>query len=317
MMALDALSSAVPPEMISTVASRDTAKEAWEAIKVMRVGDNCVRASTAPHLLRQFENATFKEGESIEDFSISLSGMVWDGSTSPHSRLEEPKVVGKFLRSVPHQYRQIVVAIQSLLDIDKLTLANVTGWLKVAKDELKAPPPTVSHAGKLYLSKEAWVEKWKARDSKKPSGDGSGGRGGGRRGGRSNRGRENGGNHDADSSSSQGRDGPARLGKNQCKHYFKNGHWGHECRNRPKTEAAHVAQEEEALMMVTTTIASKSSPITVPTSDSGDGVTMPDCRRGPMNQVVAPVEQRKQLVHLHEERIFVQLRPKEERVPKI
>jgi hypothetical protein len=174
------------------VASRDTAKEAWEAIKVMRVGDNCVRASTAQHLLRQFENATFKEGESIEDFSISLSGMVWDGSTSHHSRLEEPKVVGKFLRSVPHQYRQIVVAIQSLLDIDKLTLANVTGWLKVAKDELEAPPPTVSHAGKLYLSKEAWVEKWKARDSKKPSGDRSGGRGGGRRGGRSNRGRENG-----------------------------------------------------------------------------------------------------------------------------
>jgi hypothetical protein len=78
-----------------------------------------------------------------------------------------------------------------------------------------------------------------------------------------------------------------------------------------------VAQEEEALMMVTTTIAGKSSPIMAPVSDSGDGVTLPDCRQGPTNQVVAPVEQRKQLVHLHEERIFVQLGPKEERVPKI
>jgi hypothetical protein len=76
MMALDALSSVVPPEMISAVASRGTAKEAWEAIMVMRVGDDRVRASMAQHLLWQFENATFKEGESIEDFSISLSGMV-------------------------------------------------------------------------------------------------------------------------------------------------------------------------------------------------------------------------------------------------
>jgi hypothetical protein len=63
------------------------------------------------------------------------------------------------------------------------TSTSSTGWLKVAKDELEAPPQTVSHAGKLYLSEEAWVEKWKARDSKKLLGDGSGGRGGGWRGG--------------------------------------------------------------------------------------------------------------------------------------
>jgi hypothetical protein len=35
MMALDVLSSAVPPEMVSAVASKDTAKSAWETIKTM------------------------------------------------------------------------------------------------------------------------------------------------------------------------------------------------------------------------------------------------------------------------------------------
>jgi hypothetical protein len=46
MMALDALSSAVPPEMVAIVASKDSTKEAWDAIKTMSVRDDRVRAST-------------------------------------------------------------------------------------------------------------------------------------------------------------------------------------------------------------------------------------------------------------------------------
>jgi hypothetical protein len=44
MMTLDVLSSAVPPETVSAVASKDTTKSAWETIKTMRVGDDHVRA---------------------------------------------------------------------------------------------------------------------------------------------------------------------------------------------------------------------------------------------------------------------------------
>jgi hypothetical protein len=61
--------------MVSAVASRDSTKEAREAIRVMRVSDDRVRASTTQQLLRQLENAMFEE-ESIEDFSMRLSGMV-------------------------------------------------------------------------------------------------------------------------------------------------------------------------------------------------------------------------------------------------
>jgi hypothetical protein len=42
MMALDVLSSAVPPKMVSVVASQDTAKGMWDTIKVMRVSDDRV-----------------------------------------------------------------------------------------------------------------------------------------------------------------------------------------------------------------------------------------------------------------------------------
>ena len=47
MMALELLSGSIPPEMVSAVASKETAKEAWATIKTMRVGDDRVRASTA------------------------------------------------------------------------------------------------------------------------------------------------------------------------------------------------------------------------------------------------------------------------------
>jgi hypothetical protein len=177
MMALDVLASAVPPEMVATVASKDSTKEAWEEIRMLRVGDERVRAATAQQLLRRFENATIKEEESIEDYLLRLSGMVQQ-LTTLGEQVEEPKVVGKFLQSVPHRYRQIVVVIQSLLDVDTLTLVNVTGRLKVAAEEFEAPPSSVSHASKLHLSEEAWEERRKQRDCKEPADGGPGGRGG-------------------------------------------------------------------------------------------------------------------------------------------
>jgi hypothetical protein len=109
---------------------------------------------------------------------MRLSGMVQHMATLGET-VVELKVVGKFLRSVPHKYKQIVVAIQTLLDMETLTLtlANMTWRLKVAEDELEAPPVSVNHAGKLYLSEEAWEEKWNLREGS--DGGGSRSRGGG------------------------------------------------------------------------------------------------------------------------------------------
>jgi hypothetical protein len=240
MMALDVLSSAVSPEMVSAVASKDTAKSVWETIKTMRVRDDRVRAVAVQHLLRQFETAEIKVEESIEDYSMRLSGMVQHLATLGET-VAEPKVVGKFFRSVPHKYKQIVVAIQTLLDVEILTLTNVMGRLKAAEDELEAPPTSVNHAGKLYLTEEAWEEKWRLREGS--GAGGSSGRGGGGRG--ANRGRGNGGN-DRDSSGSNP-PGPGKVGRDQC---GKKGHWARDCRSKPKKEAAYTTQEE-SLMLVT------------------------------------------------------------------
>jgi hypothetical protein len=43
MMALDALCGTIPPKMVSTIAKKETVKEAWDTIATMKVGNDCVK----------------------------------------------------------------------------------------------------------------------------------------------------------------------------------------------------------------------------------------------------------------------------------
>jgi hypothetical protein len=101
MMVLDVLSSIVPPEMVSIVVSQNTAKGAWDTIMVMRVGDDRVWEATTQTLLWQFESTVFKERESKDEFSMCLSGMVQHLATLDE-KVDETKIIGRFLHSVPH-----------------------------------------------------------------------------------------------------------------------------------------------------------------------------------------------------------------------
>lgn len=74
--ALAALIRAVPPEMKGIIASKDTAKEGWDAIKMMRLGVERVREAAAERLRRQLERFAFNDGESLDSFGMRLSNHV-------------------------------------------------------------------------------------------------------------------------------------------------------------------------------------------------------------------------------------------------
>jgi hypothetical protein len=53
--ALEAICSGVPTEMVPILATKASAKAAWEAIRMMRIGDDRVRKSTAQNLRAEYE----------------------------------------------------------------------------------------------------------------------------------------------------------------------------------------------------------------------------------------------------------------------
>jgi hypothetical protein len=75
-MALDAICNVVPPEMINALVTKDTTLEAWESIKAMRIGGDHIRKASAQRVRHEYELLAFCGGKGVEDFSMSLVGIV-------------------------------------------------------------------------------------------------------------------------------------------------------------------------------------------------------------------------------------------------
>ena len=100
---MSAILRAVPPEMLSTLAVKNTAKDAWDTIKTLRMGIQRVREAKAQMLCIEFDAIKFKNGESVDDFAMLLTALV-NNLEILGDKLEEDRVVKKFLCVVPPRY---------------------------------------------------------------------------------------------------------------------------------------------------------------------------------------------------------------------
>ncbi len=75
-MAFDAVTSAVPQEMLASLTVKASAAEAWEAVMSLRIGSEAVRNARAQWLRMEFESIRCKEGETVDDFTMRLSSLV-------------------------------------------------------------------------------------------------------------------------------------------------------------------------------------------------------------------------------------------------
>ncbi|XBI21613.1 hypothetical protein VPH35_062716 [Triticum aestivum] len=102
--ALAAILRAVPEEMHSTLAVKATAKEAWDAIKIMRVGDARVREAKTQTLLKEFDAVRMRSGETLDELAMCMNGIANKLRTLGEN-LDEVKVVKKLFRIVPSKLK--------------------------------------------------------------------------------------------------------------------------------------------------------------------------------------------------------------------
>jgi hypothetical protein len=154
-MALDAITSAVPQEMLASLAVKVTAAEAWEAVRSLRIDSEAVRNVRAQRLRTEFESIRFKESESVDDFTMRLGSLVAALGTLGEV-IKEQQVVQKLLRVVPKHLSQVAVVIEVTQDLSKLTLEDAGGRLRTVEDRVvedgALPPLRVD--GKLLLTEE-------------------------------------------------------------------------------------------------------------------------------------------------------------------
>jgi hypothetical protein len=130
------------------LAVKDTAKEAWDAIKTIRVGADRVRDSKAQNFRKQYEDLRFKSGESVDDFGLRLQELVHqlDIHGDP---IDDKKVILKYLRIVPKKYKQMARSIESLLDLNTMSIEELTGRLKVCEENDEDEPAGTAGGGQL------------------------------------------------------------------------------------------------------------------------------------------------------------------------
>ena len=115
----------------------------------------CASVSTAQRRQRPSFNLKFKDGESVEDFSLHLQ-MLISKLKSHGVTIDEEETVSKYLHSVPVKYIQIALSIETMLDLSTVTIEDVTGRLR-AVDERMEQATAMMDSGKLLLTEEEWA----------------------------------------------------------------------------------------------------------------------------------------------------------------
>jgi hypothetical protein len=100
----------------------------------MRVHDDRVKKATTQQLRRKFNLVTFNDGKTVEDYALRLSGMAAH-LTTLNEDMKGSEIVAKMLRSLPPHFKQITIAIKTLLDVSTMSVADLTMRLKEAFEE--------------------------------------------------------------------------------------------------------------------------------------------------------------------------------------
>ncbi|XP_071688755.1 uncharacterized protein [Rutidosis leptorrhynchoides] len=124
------LFNALPRKEYERVFMLDTAKEIWDSIIITHQGNSQVIENKTELLIAQYEQFAILDNEKIDSayarFNNTCSSLKALGTMYTNKQY-----VRKFLRALPSKWRPKVTAIDESKDLEKLTLDELMGNLKV------------------------------------------------------------------------------------------------------------------------------------------------------------------------------------------
>jgi hypothetical protein len=197
--------------------------------------------------------------------------------------ISDKELIKKMLHVIPKKLEQVAISMETLLDLDSLSIEEVVGHL-CAIEQCKKLTPAKETGSHLHLTEEEWMARIKTKDG---SGSSSRIRHGGGNGGS---GKNKGGKAGGERKSQVGRD-------NVCAYCGKKGHWAKECRKKKHDKVAqvHVAQgeEEEQSLLLAHDVVLNKSPI----------VIVNNAVVAPSSPPTAP----QRIIHIEEQQVFTDL----------
>ena len=131
------LFQSIPESLVLQVGTLATAKEVWDAIKARNVGADRVREARLQTLMDEFNRMKMKDTETIDEFSGKISE-ISSKSAALGEILDEPKLVKKFLSSLPkRKYIHIVAALEQVLDLNTTGFEDIVGRLKAYEERVQ------------------------------------------------------------------------------------------------------------------------------------------------------------------------------------
>ena len=134
--------------------------------------------------MTQFDNLTFRDGESVGDFAMRINGLI-TSLRELGEKIEDSRVVKKVLRVVPRRLKQCAVAIEMFGDLNNMSIEELVGRLQVAEDADAEDREVTNggNAGQLLLTEAQWEAHRRQRRDEERVRRAGGEKGAGRSGG--------------------------------------------------------------------------------------------------------------------------------------
>jgi hypothetical protein len=106
-LALAAILRVLPPEMLTSLATKRTAQSSWRSSLTGSVVKR-VSEANAEHFQNEFVEICFKEGETVDDFSMCIT-VLTNSIAALGGTVIEVEIVKKMLHVVPEPREQVTI----------------------------------------------------------------------------------------------------------------------------------------------------------------------------------------------------------------